>query len=227
MATAAISIAFTDESTRLMDEWRKFPQLVGPALERGVIQVLQEAESEVKNTQFGPDGVINNRSGNLRQDITHKRTDRMEGVVGTTSRTAPYARTILGPGSTTITPKSAGKRLWIPVADNLNPSGVARFSPRAFFDTFDRKRIKIFTSKNGNKVVFLEDRDAEGRRVIRKRDGRGRAEGRKAGEVRGKLMFVLKDRVVIQGTDALASAVREYMPRAQEVITEKLREVLT
>lgn len=82
-------------------------------------------------------------------------------------------------------------------------------------------RVKIFESKKGNTVVFVEDpRTDDGGRATYKRttyqkDGRVSRKG----EAKGKLYFVLKDQVVIHGTDALAQGAQRMMPRGRELLS--------
>jgi hypothetical protein len=188
-------------------------------------QILRETESYIKaNKLSGQD--VNVRSGALRQDVTHEQTDAFGGHVGTTARTAPYARTILGPGPTTIKPVNR-KKLWIPIADNLNPSKVARYTPSEVMELktpSGKRRLQIFTSKAGNLVAFLPDVDADGNTQRYKRDTKG---GAKKGQAKGKLLFVLKDEVTIQGTDALAQGVRELSTRMRTILNTALQRVGT
>jgi len=229
MAAAVISIGISDAGRRAIEGWADAQQRVAEALDQGMDQVLAEAESLIKTDKFSGGvspggGQVGIRSGQLRQDITHDRTGPLSGTVGTTARTAPYARAILGPDTTTIRPRNA-KKLWIPVADNLTPSGIARFTPRALFDTFGKDRIQIFTSKAGNTVVFVRDDKTDNGSLSRfKRDSK--KSGRVKGDLKGKLMFVLKDEVVIHGTDALAQGVLSMGDRASQILTGKLQEAL-
>ncbi|MEL7087612.1 MAG: hypothetical protein AAGL98_04100 [Planctomycetota bacterium] len=230
VSIALFSIGLTPASLAVIDRQADGMQRVAEALDAGMDQVLSESESYIKAEQFsgGPSpggGQVGVRTGGLRQDITHERTGPLSGTVGTTSRTSDYARAVLGPDATTIRPRNA-KKLWVPIADNLNASGVSRFSPRALFDAFGRDRIQIFESKKGNTVVFVQDeRNEDGSQSRFKRDSK--KSGRSKGDLKGRLMFVLKDQVVIQGTDALAAGVRAMGDRASEILTAKVREALS
>ncbi len=224
LMSVAISIGFSAQAKAIIAQWRTAPQAIAQALDDGMTQVLAETAASLKvNELSGANGGPGMRSRNLRDAITFEKTGPAEGVVGTSAGvTSPYAKAILGPDTTTIKPKQA-KHLWVPIADNLNPSGVAQFTPRALFDQFG-SRVKIFKSKAGNTVVFVEDpKTKEGKRSRFKRDTKA---GRKAGDLKGKLMFVLKDEVTIQGTDALARGVQRMMPRAQDILSQRLAAAL-
>jgi len=228
MATAIISIGLTSKSQQVIARWQQRPRQTVEAISAGVEQALAETESFIKaNKLSGQSAKV--RSGALRQDLTHKKTDAFGGHVGTTARTAPYARTILGPGPTTIKPKNA-KKLWIPIADNLTPSKLARMTPReamSLKSPSGKRRLQIFTSKAGNLVAFLPDTDDDGNTTRFKRNTKAPRGGRKKGDTKGKLLFVLKDQVVIQGTDALAQGAREMQTRITIIFNTKLQKVGT
>jgi hypothetical protein len=225
MASAIVSIGLTQRSLAVIAKWQERPAETVAAIEGAMGQILRETESYIKaNKLSGQD--VNVRSGALRQDVTHEQTDAFGGHVGTTARTAPYARTILGPGPTTIKPVNR-KKLWIPIADNLNPSKVARYTPSEVMELktpSGKRRLQIFTSKAGNLVAFLPDVDADGNTQRYKRDTKG---GAKKGQAKGKLLFVLKDEVTIQGTDALAQGVRELSTRMRTILNTALQRVGT
>lgn len=231
----AIKIGFTPESERLLAQWDGVDRRLVDELDRAFTRFINETESSIKlNELSGRSGSgsgggtpVGLRSGALRQAVTGEEDGPLSGFVGTTrGSTTPYARAILGPDDTTIKPVNA-KKLWVPIADNLNPSGVARFTPRALFDQFG-DRVKIFTSKAGNTVVFVEDPRTEdgGRATYKKtvyqKDGRVSRKG----EAKGKLYFVLKDQVVIHGTDALARGAARMMPRGQELLADAIRRAM-
>jgi hypothetical protein len=232
MASAWIATGLTAESRALIASYRGMQQRIVDALDTGFAQYIREIEASVQANELsgkagsgsGGGTPVGLRTGELRRSVRGEVTGPLEGFVGTTAgTTTPYAHTILGPGTTTIEPVNA-KHLWVPIAANLTPSKVARYTPRALFDAFG-DRVKIFTSKAGNTVVFVEDPRTEGGgRARYKRNTKG---GRKKGDLKGKLYFVLKDRVVIQGTDALARGAERMGPRGAEILTEKLRGVLT
>jgi hypothetical protein len=230
MATAAIAIALTSKSQQVIAQWQQRPRQTVEAIEAGVAQALAEVESYIKTHKLsGQSAKV--RSGALRQDLTHVQTDPLGGHVGTTARTAAYARTILGPDAVTIRPVNA-KYLWVPIADNLNPSGLARMTPReamALTDTKGKRLLRIFTSKAGNLVAFLPEAFAASDPVTRTRgavrSGRKFKRGAKKGLGRGKLLFVLKRFVVVQGTDALAEGAREMQTRITVIFNSKLQEV--
>jgi hypothetical protein len=225
---AIVSIAFSADAQRLIAEWRTVEQRLADAIDDGFSQFITEVESSIKVNEL-TGGEVNVRTGSLRQDVTGQVDGPLSGFVGTArGSTTPYARTILGPDETTIRPVNAN-HLWVPIADNLNPSGVARYSPKALYETFGKDRIKIFTSKAGNTVVFVEDQDEAGKTQRYKRNSYSKdnkAVVRRKGQAKGKLMFVLKDEVVIQGTDALAKGAQRMMPRGQELLTAAIRSAL-
>lgn len=224
--SVAVSIGLSEASRAVIARWKEAPQRVVEAIDRATLQLLAETTRHIKENKFAGSaspggGRVGTRSGDLKQDLTFEQTGFGSGTVGTTARTANHARTILGPDDTTIRPRNA-KDLWIPIAKNLNPSGVANYTPRALFDTFG-ERVRIFTSKQGNKVVFVEDeRNEDGSRARYKRATKERVKG----DVKGKLYFVLKDQVVIHGTDALAQGVREMDDRGVELYGKYLREAM-
>ncbi|MEM6392512.1 MAG: hypothetical protein AAF797_07045 [Planctomycetota bacterium] len=209
--SAAVQVGLTESSQRVVASWPERSIVIAEALDRGTDQILAEGEAYVKNVKLSGDPV-GLRSGTLRNAMDHRKTRPFEGVIGVGEGPASqYANAILGDQATTITPKNA-KHLWVPVADNLNPSGQTRLSPRAAFDQYG-KRLRIFRSKAGNLVVF----GAEGGRFKR---------GARKGLAKGKLLFVLKDQVVIEGTDALAEGVMEFVEiRGPQIIDQWLRSV--
>ena len=218
--SAAVAIGFSEDSRRAFERWREAPQRFVDALDAGMTQVLFEAETAVKVGGFSGGaspggGQVGIRSGELRQDVTHEQIDAFAGTVGTTARTAEYARAVLSPDATTIRPVNA-KHLWVPIADNLNPSGVARYSPRALFDAFG-KRVRVFTSKAGNKVAIVGPETSSD----------DDASGGSSTQQRGRLMFVLKDQVIIQGTDALAREIAAKTDRYRDILTQAMQGALS
>ena len=219
MASAIISVGLTPESRAVIAQWREVESRLVDALDAGMTQYLNEVASSIKQTEL-TGGLVDVRTGGLRQAVVGEQDGPLSGFVGTTQgTTTPYARAILGPDDTTIKPVNA-KHLWVPIAKNLNPSGIAKFTPKALFDTFG-DRVKIFTSKKGNTVVFVEDEANED--GSKKRYTRKTKAGRQKGDLKGQLMFVLKDEVVIHGTDALAIGAQRMQPRGAAILTEHLR----
>lgn len=214
--TVSLSIGFTPASEQLIARWDRVSTELVENIDDAFSQFITEVESFVKSEYFGEGKDIKNRSGSLRQAVKGEVTGPLSGFVGTTrGTTTPYARPILGPGTTTITPKAA-KHLWVPIGKNLNPSGIARFTPKGIYDAFGKERIRIFKSKKGNTVVFVQDEKSED--GSHQRYKRATKSGRQKGEIKGRLMFVLKDQVVIQGTDALAKGAQRMMPRGTELL---------
>lgn len=222
---AVISVGFTPESEALFEQWDRVDTELLTNLDDAFGQFLEEVEGSIISQDFaggpgkgGGQTPIGNRTGALRQSIRAKVDGPLRGFVGSTRGPASaYARSILGPGKTTIRPRSA-RKLWVPVAQNLNPSGVARYTPKELFDQFG-DRIRIFTSRRGNTVVFVEDeRNEDGSRARYKRAAGARVRG----DAKGKLYFVLKDQIVIQGTNALAEGAARMLPRGEKLIADAI-----
>lgn len=220
----ALAIGFTPESQRLLQQWDGTSTRIVDELDNAFSQFITEVESFTKSEYFGEGKAINNRTGNLVQAVTGEVDGPLSGFVGTTQgTTTPYARPILGPGQTTITPKEAN-HLWVPVGENLTPSGVARFTPKGLYDTFGKDRINIFMSKNDNLVVFVEDpRNDDGSKA---RFTRKTKSGRVKGDLKGRVMFVLKDKVIIVGTDALAKGAQRMIPRGQQLFGDAIERAI-
>ncbi len=160
------------------------------------------------------------RSGALLQSIGMVMDAPLEGRVGSFEGPASkYAKVVLGDQKWTIEPKQAGKHLWVPIADNLGSSGQMRMSPReamGLVDSNGKRRLRIFTSKKGNLVAFLPD-DQGG--IYRS--------GQKKGLSRGKLLFVLKDSVQVQGSDAVGKGFNSKLGRIEELLQGAMDKALT
>ncbi len=214
----------SDASLRVIDRHAQRPQKVLDSIQTALRQGLVEAETHVKVNMLSGTyraGQRNNgqtpvavRSGSLRQAITHGMESEFMGFVGVTRGPASrYARTILGDQDTVITPKSS-KYLTIPIADNLTPSGQPRFPSVAdAAAAFGEESIEFIRSKSGNLVIFARTGGTY------KRATKG---GRKAGDAKGKLLFVLKKSVTIKGTDALAKGVQQQRDRIHELLEQGL-----
>lgn len=220
-----LRVAITDQGQRTIDRWSRHPSRLRAALNTRLEQGLTEAETHVKRAKLsgtyrpgqrrGGQSPVALRSGALRQAITSRRDADLSGFVGVSRGPASrYARTILGDQRTTITPKSA-KHLWIPIADNLTRSGQPRMSPR---EAMSRRGpnggrlLRIFESRRGNLVA-----------VLKPAGGGGHVPGVRHG--RGRLLFVLKGSVEIQGTDALAEGVIEQRLRIGELLQQAVSDV--
>ena len=212
---AVIRITLTPPSTAELERMVQAPQVFVGNVEHALQRSLVSLENELKINLLrgGAEGAKRNgqtplavRSGALLQAITHELQGPFTGVYGAAQGPASaYARTILGDGSTTITPKKA-KHLWIPAGENAFPKRRQPMTPSEAFEKKGPKGgtlLSIFRSKNGNLVAFL--RDPKGGTFTK---------GKNKGRQRGKLMFVLKDEVTIEGTDALAVA---YENRASHI----------
>jgi hypothetical protein len=227
--SATLRIGMTDQSKRVIERDQGRAARVLLALSQGVDQGLREAAAHVQVAKLSgtyqpgggaSGGPVALRSGALRQSIDTAMTDELSGHVGVTQGpAAKYARMILGPDQTTITPKNAN-HLWIPVGKNLTASGQTRLTPR---EAFERKiaggsgsggggkALRIFMSKAGNLVAFM-------------RTGETYQRGERKGQAKGYVAFVLKKSVTIQGTDALAEGVKESVPRIIEILQTKIDE---
>lgn len=223
MASVALFIGLSQRSLDVLRGWEQYPEKVAAAANAAIAQILPEVESYIKANKLSGQSV-GVRSGDLRQDLTHEQTDPLGGHVGTTARTAAYAPTILGPDAVTIRPVNS-KYLWVAIADNLNPSKVARMTPREAMGLTapnGKRRMRIFESKAGNLVAFLPDIDADGNTSRFKRNTKG---GRTKGQLKGKLLFALEDEVTVQGTDALAEGAQEMSTRSTIIFNTKLQEI--
>lgn len=222
MAAAAIAIGLTSTSQRIIANWQQYPSQIVEAIDGGVGQLLAETETFIKaNKLSGQSAKV--RSGALRQDLTHEQTDTFGGFVGTTARTSPYASTILGPDAVTIKPVNA-KYLWVPLPGNLQhlPSSLTPREALELKGPTGKRRVSIFTSKAGNLIAFLKDVDDEGNTQRFKRNTKG---GRKKGELKGKPIFVLKDQVIVQGTDALAEGASEMSTRGTIILNTRIQAI--
>jgi hypothetical protein len=222
MASAIISIGLSAQAREVLAHWQQRPQKTIRAVTAAIEQILIETESYIKaNKLSGQSAKV--RSGTLRQDLTHELTDAFGGHVGTTARTAAYARTILGPDAVTIKPVNA-KHLWVPSATNLQhkPSSLTPREAMELTTPSGKRRLRFFTSKKGNLVAFLPDVNDAGKTSRHKRKTKG---GRKKGDVKGKLLFTLKDEVTVQGTDALAGGAQEMQPRMTVIFNQHLEAV--
>lgn len=220
--TLRIRINITPEAAQLIARHEKRPGEVRRELQKAVGQGAEEVASHLQlkylrggNWKQRRDGQapLAARSGGLLRSIGTRRAPATTSTHGVTfasdvgSIRGPatrYAAMHLGQGTTTIRPKSA-KNLWIPVADNLNPSGQMRISPREAMSRRGKRGgrlLSIFKSRRGNIVAVLRDKVPGV-----KRKG-------------GKLLFVLKKSVQVKGTDALALAVQDQAPRLRQIFQQ-------
>lgn len=149
------------------------------------------------------------RSTALVTSVGFKKVGTWQTIVGSIKGVAKHARMLLLDGVTTITPKVA-KFLWIPIGDNRSKRGGAKISPReALSKTGPRggRLLRIFMSSNKNLVAFL--RDAKGGTYTK---------GKNKGRQRGRLLFVLKKRVEVEGTNALPLAVEDKRSRVTSLL---------
>ena len=222
--SVALSIGLTPASLDVMSRWETAPARIGQAISTGMEMILINVENHLKADKLsgkagaggGGSTPVGLRSGSLRQSISHKRDEPLSGYVGSTKGPATkYARSILGPDDTTIRPVNA-KHLWIPIADNLTRGTLQqRMSPTAAFEEGKKQgqSLRVFRSKKGNLVALLTTGGTY------KRDTKA---GRKAGDAKGKLLFVLKEEVTIRGTDALAQAAIEELDNSRDILNRQI-----
>lgn len=228
--SVAVRIGLTPGSKRVIRAWAGSAAQAPRKLAAALTEVLVANENHIKANKlsgtFSKGGTrggrtpVALRSGQLRQSISHGKESPLVGFVGATKGPATaYARTILSDEDTTIRPKGDGY-LWIPLPDNQSPSGQTRLSPRAAFDIktpTGGRALSIFESKQGNLVAFLRT----GGSFKRKTKG-----GRAKGDLKGKLLFVLKKEVTIKGTNALAEGVAEMRDRSRRIFNKTLAKIM-
>jgi hypothetical protein len=226
---ASIRISLSEGSSAAIARFGRAADELPAALEGALRQGLTETENELKSKLLRGGSPASRRdgktplavrSGRLIGSVTSAVDQPLSGFVGVLSGAgaSKYARVQLGSGRTTIRPVNA-KHLWIPVGDNLNPSGQMRTSPREAMELRDaqgRRRVRIFKSKRGNLVVFLPDEQ-----------GGTFKRGAKKGMQRGRLLFVLKDEVEVQGTDALASAAQGQRDRIRQLLDAAVKRAVS
>lgn len=210
--TIAYRIGLTPDSERRLRAWRDRPERALDALGRGVTQSLEETVTHIQRSKLSGDPV-GVRSDKLRRTLTQKKERPLSGIVGWLRGPATkYARTIAGSGTTTITPVDA-KWLWIPMPHNQTPSGETRMSPAEAMEHTGPKGgrlLSIFRSKAGNMVATLPGTVVPG---VRRKSR--------------VLMFVLKKKVTIRGTEALEEGVREMQPRQRQILQGSIRQGLS
>ncbi len=227
---AIFSIEVTEQFQRRLQERAQavaqLPALFGQRLEESLTgmenQIKLSFVGYAKGAMVGS-GARQVRSGALRQAVMHKLDEPpFSGVVGVGQGPASvYARMQLGGGKTTVKPVAA-KHLWIPIADNVGPGGITRMSPREAMELRGpggKRALRIFRSQRGNLVAFLPGEVAqEGGQAVVKGMGSRFKRGPKKGQIKGKLLFVLKAQVVVQGNDAITEAVEKGIGGLREGI---------
>lgn len=213
-----------ENSQRVLAEHAKRPQRVHAELRRRLLQGLNETEAHLQDKYLsggnwrekrGGKAPLAVRSGQLRSSTRSEVDQEWSGYVGAANN--KYAKVHLGGDKWVMTPKKA-RHLWIPIGDNLGPGGLMRMSPRAAMDvktSTGKRALRIFTSKAGNKVAFLPDAG-----------GGSYTRGKNKGRQRGKLLFVLKESVEVQGTDSLAKAVDDKTGRMVELLQSGLNDAV-
>jgi hypothetical protein len=204
---------------------RQLGERLQRALERGANDALNYTKSNLlRGGKLGEkrDGQtpLALRSGALMESLVAGSDGPMSAYVGSTKNTGAgkYNAVILGDGSMTIRHKNAA-HLWLPLPDNQDPSGVTKLSPRdamAVTDSKGHRLLRIFKSRAGNLVAFMPDHAFDDETGHAVRTGKKWARGPRnagqhgwklKGQLRGQLLFVLKDTVTVQGSDALAKGV--------------------
>lgn len=216
-----IRMQMSEESIRIINAHAERPRKFALALRSGLGQALDETASYIKRTKFtgfrrgtlgGKRDMIAVRTGSLRQSVDSKVDEPDSGWIGVDGGPASqYAAVILGGDAVTIRPRQA-RHLWIPVGDNVDAGGRMRISPREAMGRRGKRGgrlLSIFKSRRGNLVAVLRDKVPGVRR-------RG-----------GKLLFVLKDSVTVEGRDALAKGADEMRDRMAEVIGQRINAALT
>lgn len=225
--TVVLRLGLTEQSERVISAQRGAARRLVQRLGLAVRMSLAETEAHLQanylrggsvKTQRGGQAPLAVRSGALLRSTSHAMDQPLSGVVSAGGGNAgKYAATLLGRGTTRIVPRFA-RNLWIPIADNLSKSGLARMSPREAMGQIDqrgKRRLRFFTSRRGNLLAFLPD--AAGGKFAR---------GKNKGRARGKLLFVLKKSVEIEGTDAMALAGRDKISRTRELLQEAILSAL-
>lgn len=239
-----INVSSSPEAQAALAGYRRASRELPRAIRMGLKQGLDVAANHLRlnylsgqHTAQRRGGVppLGVRSGQLRGAVESDVESDLSGYVGVLDGTpaARYARTQLGAETTTITPQRS-KHLWIPIADNLNPSGLATTSPRQAMEqrTVGGKRaLRIFKSKAGNLVAFLPEGRLASNTETRQQGlvltGGRFSRGKKKGQAKGKLLFVLKDRVEVKGTDALARAVEDKSQEIADTVTRAIAGAFT
>lgn len=200
------------------------PDAITQRLSGALQQGIQEMETHLKLNYLSGDA-LQTRSGALRQSIASAMRSLLSGVVGSMRGPATaYAKIHLGDGTTTIVPKN-GKYLWQPIADNLTPKGVPRISPReafAFVGSNGKPLLRIFKAKDGNTYAFLPESKPSDDGKSSVATDRVIKRGRNKGNEAGKLLFMLRKKSVIKGTDALAQAVNDKRERQSDLLQSAL-----
>lgn len=228
------NLAITKESERVIDDHARRPADARAALRTWLRDILTDAEQQTKlafepyskggqTSRGGDDGKIQMRSRMLRNAVTFA-LDRsnFRGWYGLPDGAGVIKYGwLLTDEKKTIVPKNAN-HLWIPIADNLTASGVTRMTPREAMNVRGPRggrAIRIFTSKKGNLVAMLPKNTGKGRKT--------HARGERKGQRKMSLLFVLKDRVEVQGRGVLERVAEQRRQYWTELGTQRLYETLT
>ena len=237
---AILHISITPEGLAVIAAHKERPERLARAIQDALSRGLYDIENHLKKEMLrGGDWKAKRngalplavRSGGLISSISHGLYNITSGFVGVINGPATkYARALLGPDTTTITPKSAS-HLWVPIADNLNTSGQMKFSPSWAMSQVGptgKRLLRIFKSKAGNLVAFLPaavGRDADGGETVTPTHGKFKR-GKRKGKQKGLLLFVLKDSITLQGTDALAKAFEARRPVFEAILQDAVEAAL-
>lgn len=195
---------------------------VQDALKQGVDETAAHLQKNYlvggsPNAKRGGKAPLAVRSNALVGSIDGQMTGVWQGEVGAIRGATAYAKVLLGSKTWTITPKKS-KYLWIPIGDNRSARGGAKIDPReARSRTGPKggKLLSIFMSKAGNLIAFLRDPG-----------GGSYKRGKNKGRLRGRLLFVLKESVEVEGTDALALAVEDKRARVTLLIQDAANQAM-
>jgi predicted acyl esterase len=212
----AVTITLTAASQAAIARAGQAAPRVEEALGRGLGRILEDLHQHIVDAMFtGNQGAgggqlpVGTRTGQLRQAMMFQQDQRLSGFLGVRQgATDRYAAAILGDQTVTIRPRTAG-HLWVPVGENLDPSGVPRLSPSALFDQYDRRKIAIFRSPRSGKLIAGVDAHVPGSR----RKG-------------FKVLFVLKDQVTVIGAGLFMRAVTERLDQVRDILQEELEGAL-
>jgi hypothetical protein len=178
-------IQVNTDSQRLIEYLRKYPDRLAKAIMPAVREASERLASAVAETQFGPQGELDVRTGKLRASVAAQ-VITIGGVIAAKigvlkGPATAYAR-ILEEGGT-ISAK-AGKALAIPVGEALTPSGRPRYpgGPRE-------------AEPRQPNEVFMIAPTAGPPLIVRRRTVRGSGTGARIKET--SVLFVLQKSVVI------------------------------
>lgn len=233
-----MSVKMSDESSRVLAQHAKRPAEILRAIRATLKQWLDETATHLESKYLSGGSwreprrgktPLASRTGSLMRSMQTRVDQPTSGTIGSANN--KYAKVLLDGKSWTMTPKNAN-HLWIPLPDNMTGNGVMRMSPREAMSirtSSGKRALQIFTSKKGNLVAFMpgnlvEDKVGKqmglvsGSGITAVSAGRHKR-GELKGKEKGKLLFVLKKSVTVEGTDALGKAIQDKQPRLLELLS--------